>query len=361
MTVLLAAATSIVGIVFAILLGDQYRTRRHTFQLVWAIGMVFYAIAAGCEAFAAASGWNETLYRTYYLTGAIWSVGWLGLGTAYLLARTRFGYMFAVSLFLAGLFTFLTDAKYHYPDSGSAPILYFLAALVLAIAVAVSTFREDRRWPAYAAVAVVGATLLSLVLMLTARLAAPGYQLDPATGQPLFNLLPGTLRLLTPYMNVTGAFSLLFGAIFSTYVFMPKHRVIAYTLESGQPAASFVRNLLIAPVAVAVNLVASIPGAARALVTGRLHSRVPSTILIAIGAFIPTVTDSASVFGNTSLRELGHFLAVVFIFAGFLASIEVFADLRVPFTGIVLLHGRSEHVSASEPRGGAGEAAGTAH
>ena len=64
MTVLLAAATSIVGIVFAILLGDQYRTRRHTFQLVWAIGMVFYAIAAGCEAFAAASGWNETLYRT---------------------------------------------------------------------------------------------------------------------------------------------------------------------------------------------------------------------------------------------------------------------------------------------------------
>ncbi len=354
-SVVLAAVTAIIGLVFAVMLADQYRHRRRTFQLVWAIGMVFYAIAAGCEALAAASGWNDTLYRTYYLTGAVWSVGWLGLGTAFLLARTRFGYAFAATLFLAGLFTFLTDAKYHYPNSGSAPILYFIVAVVLAIAVVVSTLREDRRWPVYGAIAVIGATLLSLALMLTAHLAAPGYALDSATRQPVFDLLPGSLRLLTPYMNVTGAFSLLLGAVFSTYVFMPKRRVISYTLEAGQSAARFARNLVIAPVAIAVNLVASIPGAVAALFAGRLHSRVPSTILIAIGAFIPTVTDSASVFGNTSLRELGHLLAVVFIFAGFLVSIEVFADLRVPFTGVVLLHRRPETVGA-DARGG--EAAG---
>ncbi len=353
LSVPLAAATSIIGLVFAVALVDQYRSRRHAFQLVWAAGMLFYGIAAGCEAIADAAGWGEALYRTYYLTGAVWSVAWLGLGTAYLLARTRFGYAFAVSLFLAGLFTFLTDAKYHYPNSGMAPLLYFAGAVVLAVVIGVMTYREDRRWPSVAAVAVAGATLLSLVLMLTTALPSPGYQLDPTSGQPVFDLLPGTLRLLTPYMNVTGAFSLLLGAVFSTYVFMPKRRVVAYSLDRGQPAAGFLRNLLISPVAIAVNLVASLPGAARALVEGRLHSRVPSTILIAIGAFIPTVTDSASRFGDTQLRELGHFLAVVFIFAGFLVSIEVFTDIRIPFTGIVLFHARHEHPAA-------GDAAGTA-
>ncbi len=350
-SVLLAAATSVIGLVFAVALLDQYRSRRHTFQLVWAVGMLFYGIAAGCEAVAAASGWNELLYRTYYLTGAVWSVAWLGLGTAYLLARTRFGYAFAVSLFLAGLFTFLTDAKYHYPNSGLAPGLYFAGAAALAIVVSVLTYFESHRWPSVAAVAVAGATLLSLFLMLGTALPTPGYELDPTSGQPLFDLLPGTLRLLTPYMNVTGAFSLLLGAIFSTYVFMPKRRVLPYSLDPGQPGDQFLFNLLIAPVAITVNLVASLPGAARALVAGRLHSRVPSTILIAIGAFIPTVTDSASRFGDTQLRELGHFLAIVFIFAGFLVSIEVFADVRVPFTGIVLFHGRHERGTDGDSSG----------
>lgn len=361
LSVFLAAATAVIGLVFAVALLDQYRTRRHTFQLVWAIGMLFYGIAAGAEAIAAASGWNELLYRTYYLTGAVWSVGWLGLGTAYLLARTRFGYAFAVSLFLAGLFTFLTDAKYHYPNSGLAPGLYFIGAALLAIVIAVATYFESHRWPTIAAVAVAGATVLSLVLMLGTALPAPGYQLDPATRQPVFDLLPGTLRLLTPYMNVTGAFSLLLGAVFSTYVFMPKRRVLAYSLDPTQPGDQFLFNLLIAPVAIAVNLVASLPGAARALVAGRLHSRVPSTILIAIGAFIPAVTDSASRFGDPAFRELGHFLGVVFIFAGFLVSIEVFADVRVPFTRIVLFHGRQERSGAGDEVGPGGAHAPAAH
>ncbi len=187
MSVLLAAATSIIGLVFAVALLDQYRSRRRTFQLVWALGMLFYGIAAGCEAVAAAGGWNEALYRTYYLTGAVWSVAWLGLGTAFLLARTRFGYAFAASLFLAGLFTFLTDAKYHYPNSGLAPGLYFAAAAALAIGVAVATYFESHRWPVYATVAVAGATLLSLVLMLTTALPAPGYE-------PRSHIPPAALR-----------------------------------------------------------------------------------------------------------------------------------------------------------------------
>jgi hypothetical protein len=307
------------------------------------IGQTDTVLLASLAGSAETGLWNAAMRVAGVVTmasGAVWSVAWLGLGTAYLLARTRFGYAFAISLFLAGLFTALTEAKYNYPGAGFSPLLYFAGAGVLAIAVA--TYFESHRWPAFAAVAVAGATLLSLILMVLTPLPPPGYALDPATGQPVFDLLPGTLRLLTPYMNVTGAFSLLLGAIFSTYVFMPKKRLLPYSLDPTQPGDQFLFNLLLAPASIAVNLVASLPGATVELVRGRLHSRVPATLLIAIGAFIPTVTDSAGRFGDTGWRELGHFLAVVFIFAGFLVSIEVFHDVRVPFTGIVLRSARQE-------------------
>src|SRR4029453_2194699 len=97
--------TALLAFVMAIALLDQWRDRRQPFQLVWAIGMTFFGIASGCEALAAAGGWNEALYRTWYLTGAVLTAGWLGLGTVLLLAKTRFGYAIALSLLLAGLFS----------------------------------------------------------------------------------------------------------------------------------------------------------------------------------------------------------------------------------------------------------------
>jgi hypothetical protein len=150
------------------------------------------------------------------------------------------------------------------------------------------------------------------------------------------DLIPGSLRLLTPFMNITGSFALILGAIFSTYVFMPKRRVLPYSLDPNQPGDEFLFNLLIAPVAIAVNFAASVPGAVRALLAGRIHSRVPATILIAVGAFIPSLTDSLNRFGSTELFHLGKFLGVVFLFAGFLVSIEVFREIRIPFTSIRL-------------------------
>jgi len=346
-TVWLPAITSILALVFALALLDQWLERRHTFQLVWAFGMLFYGVAAGCEALAGADGWNELLYRAWYLTGAVWTAGWLGLGTAFLLGRTRFGYAFALCLFLAGLFTFLTGRLPAYANAGFAPLLYFVAAGIIALAVAVETYFQNDRWPRIAAVGVVGATLLSIGLMVTTTLPAPGYAVDPTTNMPVATLFPPELRLLTPFLNITGAFALVLGAIFSAYVFMPKRRVLPYSLDPNQTGDSFLFNLLIAPVAITVNLIASLPGASRALVTGRIHSRVPATLLIAIGAFIPTITDSLNRFGSTEFFQLGKFLGVVFIFAGFLVSIEVFREVRIPFTSIRLRGAR--HERAGEP------------
>src|SRR6476659_2559327 len=156
--VVLPALTSILALVFSVALFDQWRERRGGFQLIWAIGMLFYGVAAGCEAIAGAGGWNDLLYRTWYLTGAVWTAGWLGLGTAFLLGRTRFGYSFALCLVLAGVFTLLTQRKFDYAGSGTAPILYLIGALILAAAVAIETYFQNDLWPRLAAGAVVGAT-----------------------------------------------------------------------------------------------------------------------------------------------------------------------------------------------------------
>ena len=148
--------------------------------------MAFFAVAVACEAIAAASGWNEPIYRIWYLTGAVWTAGWLGLGTAFLLGRTRFGFGFALCLFLAGLFTFLTARRDPeiYADATTTAMLYFLIAGVLALAVSVETYFQNWRWPWMALTAVGGATVLSVVLMAMAALPEPGYALDPATGVP---------------------------------------------------------------------------------------------------------------------------------------------------------------------------------
>ena len=356
----LPAATSILALVFAIALFDQWRERRQGFQLIWAIGMTFFGVASGCEAIAAAGGWNELLYRTWYLTGAVWTAGWLGLGTAFLLGRTRFGYTFALCVVLAGVFTLLTQRKFNYEGAGSAPILYLIGAVVLAAAVAIETYFQNERWPILAAGAVIGATALSLVLMLTVTLPAPGYVVDPATGVPTGELFPGTIRLLTPFLNITGGLALAFGALFSAYMFMPKRRVLAYSLDPNQAGDQFLFNLLISPVAIVVNFVASVPGAVRALFAGRLHSRVLATILIALGGFLASGGDALNRFGVTNYFQVGKFLALVLILLGFLISIEAFREIRVPFTSIVLRGARREHAGAADEGSDRGEPEGAA-
>lgn len=348
MPTILPAITSLLAFLFALLLLDQWRDRRHGFQLAWAFGMLCFAIGSGAEAVAIYSGWNEILYRAWYLAGAVLTAAWLGLGTAFLLGRTRFGYMYAVLLLLSGLVALMIRNNPIYEGAGPLPLLYLIGAVILALAIGIETYFGNERWPRFAAGAIVAVTVLGVVLTLVAPpLPAPGYALSPVTGQPVGDAMPGYLRLLTPVMNIPGALSLLLGAVFSAYVFMPKKRVLPYSLDPDQPGDQFLFNLFIAPVAIVVNLVASLPAAARDLVAGRLHSRVPATILIGLGAFFPTITDSLNRAGSTELFAVGKLLGIVFLLAGFLVSSEVFREVRIPFTSIRLATARRERAGGS--------------
>jgi hypothetical protein len=346
MDVILPALTSILALVMAIGLLDQWRERRHAFQLVWAIGMVFFGIGSGSEALAAAGGWSEGLYRTWYLAGAVLTAGWLGLGTAVLLGKTRFGYTYALIVLFGGIITVLTQRRSQFADADSVALLYLIAAGLVALAIAVETYFQNERWPQIATLAMLVASVLAAFLAATVPLAAPGYLVDPATSQPVADLFPGTLRLLTPLTNFTGAMSLALGALFSAYVFMPKRRVLPYSLDPNQKGDQFLFNLLISIVALPVNFVASLPGAIGDLVRGRLHSRVPATLLIAAGSFAAAAGDTLNRLDITGPFAVAKFIAVVLLLAGFLVSIEAFREFRVPFTRISF--GRPRH--EAEPK-----------
>lgn len=85
------AATAILGFVFSALILAQWTRRRKDHQLAWAVGMLFYAVAAVMEAVSEASGqWDPTVYRVYVLLAASLT-GFLGLGSYFMIAKDKRG------------------------------------------------------------------------------------------------------------------------------------------------------------------------------------------------------------------------------------------------------------------------------
>lgn len=111
-----AAATAVLGFIFFGLVFRQYILRRRMHQLAWAIGLFLYAAAAAMEAWSESAGsWSPAVYRIYIVIAAS-LVGFLGLGTLYLVARRRrWGDYYSIFLiacmvvFFVGTFTVRLD------------------------------------------------------------------------------------------------------------------------------------------------------------------------------------------------------------------------------------------------------------
>lgn len=110
------ALTAALGFVYVVLLLRQYASRRKMHQLMWAIGFLFYAVAAVMEAWSEYSlSWDPTVYRVYVVLAAS-LVGFLGNGTLYLVSRDRWWgdvylglNLLLLSVFLYGTFTTQLD------------------------------------------------------------------------------------------------------------------------------------------------------------------------------------------------------------------------------------------------------------
>jgi hypothetical protein len=87
----LPLSVTIVGAAFAAVLLNRYvNGKRRPHELVWGIAFLMFAIAAGSQVYAdAMGGWTPLTARLFYLFGAILNVGFLGLGTIYLLFSRR--------------------------------------------------------------------------------------------------------------------------------------------------------------------------------------------------------------------------------------------------------------------------------
>lgn len=80
---------ALIALVCAAFVGWDAWRRPRPERVAWTVAFAVFAIAAGVEVIGSAVGWNATLARVYYLTGAVLVVGILALGELYLLFPDR--------------------------------------------------------------------------------------------------------------------------------------------------------------------------------------------------------------------------------------------------------------------------------
>ena len=104
------AMTAVLGFVFTWLVFDQWLHRRKPHQLAWSVGMLFYSVAAVMESYSEFTGhWNPLVYR-FYIVLAASLVGFLGLGSYYLVAKKRTGPNIYLGVLVGWLSVFLYSA-----------------------------------------------------------------------------------------------------------------------------------------------------------------------------------------------------------------------------------------------------------
>lgn len=79
---LLATVSALLAAIFIF---DQQLSRPRPYKLVWSLGLLFYAVAAGAAFTGEMWGWTVPAYVTFYYFGGVLTAAFLGLGSLYLL------------------------------------------------------------------------------------------------------------------------------------------------------------------------------------------------------------------------------------------------------------------------------------
>lgn len=92
-------ATTVVAIVFATIVLGRYADRRSGPHLLWwGVGLVIYGVGTLTESMTTLFGWNEWVFRAWYISGALCGGAPLAQGTVYLLMKRRTAHVLAVAL-----------------------------------------------------------------------------------------------------------------------------------------------------------------------------------------------------------------------------------------------------------------------
>jgi hypothetical protein len=78
---ILAFAAALLALRLAGLLASRWRERREPQLAAWSAGLAAYALGTAAIAWGAAAGWNEGVFRAYYLCGGLLTAALLGAGS----------------------------------------------------------------------------------------------------------------------------------------------------------------------------------------------------------------------------------------------------------------------------------------
>jgi hypothetical protein len=262
--IVLPALTSALGFWFVALLFARWSQRRSPALFAWGLGVLWYAIAAACEALGGLLGWNPMSYRIWYLTGAVGVAAYLGAGTVYLHREPGFRSFAVVCVLLASAPALATGHL----------LIGFLAIGAATVATLVLSWKPARFGDAIFALLLVATVAAAIRILFLAPVDTALLPTSPdqiVSGQAL----DPESRAVTPPLNLSGAVLLVAGAAASA---------LHFARTRDQP------------------------------------TRVLSNVLIAVGAFIPSLASGLTRFGYTSVFFVGELLGLLCILAGFLLS-----------------------------------------
>jgi len=160
--------STVITFVFIVAVYNRYRQRGGTHLLLWAIGLFFYGLGTLSEVILSLT-FSVLVLKIWYLTGAMLTAAWLGMGTVHLLIR----------------------------KGSTAQIITWVLTAVSALA---------------------------LILVLLAPTLSAAYNTTLPVSVQYKDILTrgGITILLTILLNIYGTLTLVGGAIYSAYLFWRK-------------------------------------------------------------------------------------------------------------------------------------------
>jgi hypothetical protein len=165
---ILPSLSTIVTFAFTAAVFNRYRQRGGMYLLLWAMGLFLYGVGTLSEVILGFR-FSEVLLKLWYLTGAMLTAAWLGMGTVHLLIR----------------------------KGNTAQIL---TAILIAL------------------------SLLALILIAVAPVNPAAYDVTRPVSAQYKEVLTrnGLIILLTILLNIFGTITLVGGAIYSAFLFWRK-------------------------------------------------------------------------------------------------------------------------------------------
>ncbi len=231
----LPVISSSVVLLFSALVFRRYIARGGAHLLLWGIGLAMFGVSSLAEVYSAGA-WHPTVFRLWYLGGAVLNAAWLGQGTVYLLRGQHLPNVL-ISLVLG-----------YAVASGVVVMVGRLLGVspgILGLLVAIAGFgltlilhrRWVYRWNSQRlamglTLLLVAGSLLATYFVFSIPLNDAHFDVHQTLSAQYRELLPqgATIRRLTPVFNIYGLLTIVGGALYSAWLLWRKeiapHRVV---------------------------------------------------------------------------------------------------------------------------------------